>query len=51
MRDLQQATVQGQSDESVLMVLERNGSSFSITLPRGPLGIELKMKSEKPESD
>ena len=51
MKDLQQATVKGQAGESVLVVLERNGSSFSITLPRGPLGIELKMKSEKPGND
>jgi len=51
MKDLQQATVKGQAGESVLLVLERNGSSFSITLPRGPLGIELKMKIEKPESN
>jgi len=49
MKDLQQATVKGQAGESVLVVLERNGSTFSITLPRGPLGIELKMKSEAPQ--
>lgn len=50
MQDLQQATLQGEAGESVLVVLEREGSSFSITLPRGPLGIELKMKSQKPEN-
>jgi hypothetical protein len=50
MRDLQQATLEGEAGESVLVVLKRDGATLSITVPRGPLGIELRMESHAPDS-
>jgi S1-C subfamily serine protease len=49
MNDLKQATLEGEAGESVLVVLERDGMVFSITVPRGPLGIEMRMESHEPE--
>ena len=49
MNDLKQATLEGEAGESVLVVLERDGVFFSITVPRGPLGIEMRMESHAPE--
>ena len=49
MQDLQQVTKEGEAGESVLVVLQRDGTTFSITLPRGPIGIELRMTRQAPE--
>jgi hypothetical protein len=49
MNDLKQATLEGEAGESVLVLLQRDGVYFSITVPRGPLGIEMRMESHAPE--
>lgn len=49
MNDLKNATLEGEAGESVLVVLDRGGSRFSITVPRGPLGIEMRMERIAPE--
>lgn len=49
MNDLKNATLAGDVGESVLVVLERDGNRFSITVPRGPLGIEMRMARVAPE--
>ena len=49
MNDLKRATLEGEAGESVLVLLERDGVYFSITVPRGPLGIEMRMESHAPE--
>ena len=50
MQDLQQATLEGEAGESVLVVIRRDDATFSLTVPRGPLGIELRMETQAPEN-
>ena len=40
-RDLNKLTVQGTAGESILIEVERNGSPMQLTIPRGPVGINV----------
>jgi len=46
--DIQQATVEGVAGDNVLVELIRNGTSFTTTVIRGPLGISMVMTSQPP---
>jgi hypothetical protein len=48
MSDLKRATSEGLRGESVLVEVERGGEQFAITVPRGPLGIEMNMQRVAP---
>lgn len=49
MGDLQQATTEGNSGESVLIEVLRDDLPFSTSAPRGPLGISMTIKRIEPE--
>ena len=49
MSDLQQATVQGNSGELVLLEIIRDDSPFSTSVPRGPLGIAMTIIRKPPQ--
>lgn len=48
MNDLRQATVGGIAGKSVLVVLQRDGVSMYVTVPRGPLGLQMEAIRQVP---
>lgn len=46
--DLRTATASGTRGEQVRVVIERAGASFSVVVPRGPLGVLMSAKSNAP---
>lgn len=46
--ELQNETKKGRAGESVPMVIERDGQSQTVYIPRGPLGVYLDTESRKP---
>lgn len=51
MGDLQQATTEGSSGETVLIELLRDDAPFTTSAPRGPLGISMTFTRESPEQN
>jgi len=49
MSDLQQATVEGQAGELVLLEILRDDAPFSTSVPRGPLGISMTISRIQPQ--
>lgn len=49
-RELQSATTGGEAGRNVMLELDRGGESVSAYIPRGPLGIQLGPKREKPSA-
>ena len=47
--ELQQATTQGDREEFVSMMVERDGQDLMLWVPRGPLGVRLTMTRVDPE--
>jgi C-terminal processing protease CtpA/Prc len=46
--ELKKATSEGKLGEYVPMVIDRNGDVFSVTVPRGPLGVQLGAARSEP---
>ena len=49
MSDLRQTTVLGESGETVLVELLRDGEPVTTTVPRGPLGISMNVTNQPPK--
>jgi hypothetical protein len=50
-RDLRTATIKGERDERVNVVVQRGDSQVTVSVPRGPLGVRLNPMSINPEQD
>jgi len=50
-RDLRTATIKGERDERVNLVVQRDDSQVTVSVPRGPLGVRLNPMSINPEQD
>ena len=46
--EIREATLAGQSDEIVTLEVNREGESYQLAIPRGPLGVRLNMTRTEP---